>query len=186
MVLYVARHGESEYNVQKRFSGSIDIPLNERGFAQAGELAEKLKEVKLDVIVSSSLLRARQTADTINKYHNLPINIRKEFVERNFGVFEGLTWDEGRERYPDDWPRFEAMGLDDDPPNGETVYQVNDRVRPALDELLERYPDKNVLLVCHGFTARIIHVWAKGLPLERLHGFILGNCEVVKYEVEPR
>lgn len=83
MILYVTRHGETDYNVQKRYTGSTDIPLNIKGMQQAEDLANKLAIIKFDIIISSPLLRAKQTAEIIHKLFNVPIVIMEEFSEIN-------------------------------------------------------------------------------------------------------
>ena len=106
MILYVTRHGETDYNVQKRYTGSTDIPLNAKGIYQAEELANKLSDIKFDIIVSSPLLRAKQTAEIIQKSYDVPIDIINEFSEINVGVYEGLTREEAQMKYPEVWGKI--------------------------------------------------------------------------------
>lgn len=184
MVLYVVRHGETQFNVEKRYAGQTDVPLNERGIEQAKELAMKLAEEPFDIIVTSSLLRARMTAEQIAEYHReIPFVVMETFREVCVGVYEGLTREEVQERYPELWARKCTRQLDDAPTGGETTRQCDARVAGGLATLKENYPEKNVLLVCHGFVSRVINRQLKGLSFEEMHEFSLGNCEVVKYEV---
>lgn len=184
MILYVVRHGETQFNVEKRYVGQTDVPLNERGIEQAKELAKKLAEEPFDLIVTSSLLRARMTAEQVAEYHKeIPFLVMDEFREVCVGVYEGLTREEVQGRYPELWARKCTRQVDDAPTCGETARQVDTRVAKGIAELKELYPDKKVLLVCHGFVSRTINRQMRGISFEEMHEFSLGNCEVVTYEV---
>ncbi len=184
MILYVVRHGETQFNVEKRYAGQTDVPLNEKGLEQARELAKKLAEEPFDVIVTSPLRRARATAEQICAYHkDVPLMVMEEFKEVCVGVYEGLNREEVQERYPDLWARNCTRQLDDAPTGGETTRQVDTRVEKGIAGLKELYPEKKVLLVCHGFVSRTINRQMRGLSFEEMHEFSLGNCEVVQYEL---
>ena len=94
MTLYLVRHGKTEYNIVKRYTGSTDVGLSDEGMLQAEKTAELLKDIHFDLIVSSPLLRAKITAETIAKYHkDTPMIFMDGFKERCFGDFEGKTAD---------------------------------------------------------------------------------------------
>lgn len=183
MILYVTRHGETDYNVHGRYSGSTDIPLNENGINQAHQLAEKIKDIPFDIIISSSLIRAMQTAEIVNAVLNLPVIANEKLVERNVGVYEGLTREECQSKYPELWNRRCTSQLDDAPDNGETIRQAYDRVTSALREIENIYFDKTILLICHGFVSRVINKYYKNLSFDEMQSFTLDNCNVVKYTV---
>ncbi|HNX13683.1 MAG TPA: histidine phosphatase family protein [Oscillospiraceae bacterium] len=184
MHLYVARHGETDNNVQGKYAGSSDVPLNQNGLQQAEALAQKLADIKFDVTVSSPLARARKTAETIlNRCPETPLVIIKIFAERSVGVFEGLTKEEAKNQYPELFNRWCTRQLDDAPTGGETIRQFEAGIISGLEELKTRFPDKTVLLVCHGFVSRMINKQLKGLSYEEMHGFTLNNCEVAEYEL---
>jgi len=184
MKLYVTRHGETDFNVQKRYCGSTDIPLNQRGIEQAKQLSEKLNEINFNIIVASSLIRAKQTAEIINEYRNIPLILLDGFKERNLGVYEGLTHEEIKEEYPSFWGRKCTRELDDAPTNGETIRQFDERITKALLKLEKEYSEKSVLLVTHGGVAMIINRYYNNLSFEEMYnGFRLGNCEIVEYIV---
>ena len=188
MILYVTRHGETDFNVEKRYTGSTDIPLNAKGLRQAEELANRLSDIKFDVIVSSHLLRARQTAEIIRKSVESPMVIMEEFAEVNIGVYEGLTREEAQAQYPEIWARQAeiyattgARPIDDAPTGGETLRQFDARITGGLAKLKAMYAESKVLLVCHGFVARVINRQLMGLSFSDMDTFTLGNCEVVEY-----
>ena len=183
MILYVTRHGETDYNVQGRYCGSLDAPLNARGFEQARELADSLASLEFDVIVSSPLLRARQTAEVICKALSMPMAVIDEFAEINMGVYEGLTKEEIAAKYPYLWASLTKRPIDKAPDGGETQREFDLRVAAGMEKLKAQYGENKVLLVCHGFVARVINRQMKGLSFEEMHTFVLGNCEVVKYYI---
>jgi probable phosphoglycerate mutase len=190
MILYVTRHGETDYNVQKRYTGSTDIPLNTTGIRQAENLSNKLSDIKFDIIISSPLLRAKQTAEIINKSFNTPIVIMDEFSEINAGVYEGLTRAEAQMKYPEVWARLadffrksNSRPLDDAPTGGETVMQFDTRITAGLNKLKAEYAESRVLLVCHGFTARAVNRQLMELSFKDMDAFVLGNCEIAEYKI---
>ncbi|NYD66159.1 histidine phosphatase family protein [Agromyces atrinae] len=142
MRLVLVRHGETDWNRDRRIQGSTDIPLNETGRRQAREGAERLSSVEWAGIVASPLSRARETAEIIALELGLgsPI-IVDEIVERHHGDLEGLTFAERQSRFPDE---TDVSGL-------ESREAVVDRVRPALVALADRFgADDEVLVVTHG------------------------------------
>ena len=183
MILYVVRHGETDFNIQGRYTGITDIPLNEKGLEQAKQLSEKLNGINFEIIISSPLLRARQTAEIINEVLNIPLIIIDEFQERNVGVYEGLTRGEAKEKYPDLWKRECTRQLDDAPTNGETIRQFDKKIRKALLNLEKEYSEKSLLLVTHAFVSRIINRHYKKLSYDDMHTFELKNCEIAKYTI---
>lgn len=185
MVLYVTRHGETDYNAQGRYAGSTDIPLNETGIRQAHELAESISGKQFDVVICSPMLRARQTADIVCGALGMDYIIYPQFVERNVGVYEGFTREEIMQRYPELWARKCTSQPDDAPTGGETIRQACARIDEGIEKLRREYTDKTVLLICHGFVSRAINRYCKGLSFEEMAGFSLGNCEVAVYNIEP-
>jgi len=113
--MYLARHGETEWNAIGRLQGHTDIPLNARGRAQARDLAHAVKHVGIASVITSDLSRAAQTGAIVAEVLRLPApRIVPELRERAFGVFEGLTRDECMARYPDAWRAWPAQtGLPD-------------------------------------------------------------------------
>ena len=181
MVLYVVRHGESEFNLQGRYGGYYDTPLTSKGLGQAKQLAEILNEIHFEIIVTSTLSRARQTAEIIKESFHVPLVESDEFKERNLGVYAGLTREEIIEKYPDLWERNCTRQWNDAPTNGETYQQFDERITKALLNLEKEYPQKSVLLVTHGYVLRVINRYYKNLSFEEMHSFDLKNCEIVEY-----
>jgi len=180
-LLYVTRHGETDFNLAGRYCGSTDAPLAQTGVLQAHALAGRLRGVAFDAAVSSPMLRSRQTADIVCGALGIQYSVCARFAERNLGVYEGLTRDEARERYPDLWKRQCTGKPDDAPDNGETIRQACARIDEGLHWLRGAYQNKRVLLICHGFAARAVNRCCKNLSFDEMAGFSLGNCEVAEY-----
>lgn len=183
MLLYVTRHGETDYNVSGRYCGSTDVPLNEKGIAQAHELAGRVQGMALDAVISSPMLRARQTTEIVCAAMHMRYSIYEQFTERNVGVYEGLTREEAREKYPHLWNRQCARIPDDAPDGGETLRQACDRIDEGIRLLRQNYRGKKILLICHGFAARAVHRCCRNLTFDEMAGFTLENCEIAEYVI---
>ncbi|MCO8171441.1 histidine phosphatase family protein [Pseudomonas sp. 21LCFQ02] len=159
--LYVVRHGQTWANREGRYLGALDAELTEDGRQQAEALRNALP-AQIDVLVSSPLLRARQTAEILNQSLNLPLVVDKHFRERNVGVFEGLTQAEARTRYPQLWARNITRQWQQAPDGGETIAEVVERVRLGLNGLVERHAGSTVVLVAHGFVGKTVRALVRG------------------------
>ncbi|MBM7573165.1 histidine phosphatase family protein [Aquibacillus albus] len=138
-MICLIRHGETDWNYNGMLQGKTDIPLNATGRQQAEECRVFLEDSEWDVIVTSPLIRARQTAEIINKNLNLSIVEMEEFQERSFGDAEGTTKEERNKRYPDgNYPGMETREF------------VTARVMNGMEQIIEKFGNKKVLLVAHG------------------------------------
>lgn len=170
-IVYLARHGETDWNAQNRWQGHTDIPLNETGRAQALSLAERLRGRRLTCVHASDLLRAQQTAGIVAAALGVPLcGTDPGFRERGFGVFEGLTKDECIARFPAEWARYSSERAM--PPGAETQEAVTARMIAALDRLgqaeacaLEQRAARaagDILIVSHGSAIRFLVAHATG------------------------
>ena len=153
-LVLVARHGETDWNAEHRFQGHADRPLNARGREQADALAELLDDVPLAAVVSSDLMRARETAEVVSARHGLPVRVEPELREVDVGTWTGLTTEEARDAEPEAYARWRT-GL----PGwsgGETYEEMAVRVVAALQRVAADYEDdgRPILLVGHGATIR--------------------------------
>jgi uncharacterized phosphatase len=149
--VYLVRHGETDWNAEKRMQGQTDIPLNQKGIAQAEVCGASLVASDYDVVLSSGLQRAKKTAEIINGYLNLPFDVMDDFAERFFGDGEGLTIEERAKLYPD----FNY-------PNQEELAVFAKRIMTGLQKVHEKYAGKRVLLVAHGQVIyRILRIVSK-------------------------
>ena len=148
MKLLLIRHGQTDWNLAQRFQGQSDIPLNETGKKQALALADRLADQPFDIVYSSDLQRAFETANIIAHTSNYKPDPRLREV--NFGNWEGLTYDEIKEKHPDTLSAWENNIYKNSPPNGETLEQLSVRVQSMLDEFYANHIDQTVLIVAHG------------------------------------
>ncbi len=146
-LLYLVRHGETDWNLERRIQGATDIPLNATGRAQARDTGRLLAQRRWDAIVASPLSRALETARIIAAEIGLgEPGIEPALVERNYGEAEGLTGAEVEERFPGGAPV----------PGRETREQVADRVVPALLAIAAAHPGEAVVVVSHGGVIRAV------------------------------
>lgn len=182
--LLLVRHGETDWNHDGRWQGGSNTSLNETGREQARALANTL-DGTVDAIYSSDLTRARETAEILADRLRLEVHLDERIRERGFGAWEGLTTAEVEERYADEhrlWRLGEGPGAADAEPFD--IFAA--RISSFLDELLDRHPEDEVLVVAHGGSIRVIHALARGLDYVRDHRLIPGvpNCVVTRYGVK--
>ncbi|OEV02511.1 histidine phosphatase family protein, partial [Streptomyces oceani] len=165
------RHGETVLTPQKRFSGSggSDPELSVVGRRQAAAVAADLAERgAVEAIVSSPLLRCRETADTIGERLGLPVRTDEGLRETDFGAWEGLTFAEVRERHPEDLTAWLASAEAQPTGGGESFTAVARRVAVSRDKLLARYPGRTVLVVTHVTPIKTLVRLALDAPPESL------------------
>ena len=163
MILYIARHGETDLNIEDRYQGVGDLPLNEHGVEQAVALTAALP-LGIVHVVSSPQRRACQTASVVADARRLPHTTMTNFRERDFGIFEGLTPAEAQARYPELWAQEVVRQWNGAPPGGETTRAVVRRTAAGLRMLRKAHKDEAVLLVTHGFVVRAVRFLLTGIP----------------------
>jgi broad specificity phosphatase PhoE len=179
--LLLARHGETDWNRDGRWQGHSNTSLNARGREQARGLAGELTE-KIDVVYSSDLARARETAEIVADRLGLEIELDPRLRERGFGSWEGLTRSEIEERDAEGlarWLAGQGHGADDAEPFDEFA----ERMHGFLGDVLHRHPGERVLVIAHGGSIRVLHALALGLDYVRDHRLIpaVANCAVARY-----
>ncbi len=173
----LVRHGETAWNAERRLQGHIDIPLNDIGLAQARATAASLTNQSFEAAYASDLLRARQTADAIAARCTLQPAIDARLRERHYGVFQALTYDEARARFPEDYQHFESRDPEFVfPGGGESLRQFAARIHEALHDITTRHQGGTVLVVTHGGVLDVAHRLATGKPLETPRDFTIPNA----------
>ncbi len=176
--LIVVRHGRTEWNATNRFQGQADIPLDDVGIAQAAAMAEVVAKEAPSVIWASDLSRARATAEALAEATGVPVQVDRAFREIFTGDWEGLTGDEVRARWPQDWDRWHD-GEDLRRAGGaETRAEAGQRFGGALVGVADAIPDGGcAVVVGHGTAIRAGMAWFVGLPdgAEWLFGSVR-NC----------
>jgi broad specificity phosphatase PhoE len=162
----LCRHGETDFNATFRFQGQEDIPLNEVGQEQARLLRGRLAEEEVDLVFTSDLKRARATALTAMEGRHIEVVVDPRIREMAFGRWEGLTFAEIQDRFPDDVEkrRLDRMGFVI-PDGGESLLAMCGRLDGFLGDVLPRHEGKSVLLVSHGGTTNGIISVLLGLPM---------------------
>lgn len=174
----LVRHGETPWNAERRIQGHTDIGLDPEGVHQAGLAGRWLAagEARPAHLYSSDLLRARLTAEPLAAALGLPIRYVPALRERRYGIFEGLTYDEARARFPDDYAAFEHREPDYAfPHGGESLRTFFARVTGALEALHAAHPGETVAIVTHGGVLDIANRFVRGNPLELPRDFHIPN-----------
>jgi len=180
MNVILVRHGETTANVKRLFCGHTDVELTEKGIMQANEAYEKLKKYDFDMVFSSDLKRAYETAEIINRDRKLKINVVPELREINFGEFEGHTFDEILSKDSS----FKSEYFDDNWnytfPNGESLGKMNHRIIAAYRKVLEENKDKNLLMVLHAGVIRGILANEISENYKSYWKYDIKNCGIAK------
>lgn len=189
MKIYLIRHGETDQNRKRCLQGRSDIELNEYGRELARKTAEGLKDVGFDMIITSPLKRAKETAEIIRGERNIPLIEEERLVEISFGEYEGLCSKGENYNIPDkDFLFFfEKPECYHTPPKGESLEEVIDRTGEFLRELVQRedYQDKTILLSTHGCALKAILANVRNTPLKDFWGEgVHKNCAVSLLEAE--
>jgi probable phosphoglycerate mutase len=166
--LYITRHGETEWNIQKRMQGWKNSNLTERGVANAKALGESLKEVKFKRVYCSPLDRTKHTTELILNGRDIEVVYEENLREIHLGEVEGLNQQEANAVYPDFSIHFWEKPHLYKAKSGEDFYQVRERVIKTLDKIIAENPKGNVLIVTHGVILKTIHSYFKNLPMEKL------------------
>ena len=175
MRLFAARHGQTQWNVDNKICGVTDVPLTEEGWAQARALAEKTVDLELDLVICSTILRAKQTASAVAEKLHIPVIEDPRLVEQNYGIYEGM--DRKTPGFLENKRHFAVRY-----PGGESMMDVAHRVYGLLEELLQKYPDKRVLLICHGGVCRLIRTYFEDMTNEEFAAFGIKNCEIRRFD----
>jgi alpha-ribazole phosphatase len=175
--LYLVRHGQTDWNVEGRWQGQADVPLNARGRQQAAQVARALSKLGLVAIYSSDLLRARETADTLAALTGLEVQLDPRLREIHQGQWQGMLVTEIQERYGEAFQRRKDDPLNVAPPGGETVLQVKERVVDAIEDIIQQHPQERVAVVSHGFALAVIQVHYQNRPVTDAWKMIPENDE---------
>ena len=171
--LVIVRHGQSQWNLENKFTGWVDIDLSEAGIAEAKKAGEKLKSYKFDEAFTSDLMRAQKTLDLILEetgQTNIPVEKDQALNERMYGDLQGLNKDECREKFGEDQVKIWRRSYETPPPGGESLKDTADRVLPYYKSRIE--PElkkgKDILISAHGNSLRALIMYLEGLSKEEI------------------
>ena len=188
MEIYFVRHGQTIWNVEKRFQGLSDSPLTELGITQAKLLGEKLKDIKFNKFYSTSLKRAYDTANYIKGNRKQKVEIFDDFVEISMGDMEGIKQEDFKKLYPEQVKNFFFNQLEYDPSSfgGESFLEVRERVIRGLNKFIELNKNyERVLVVSHGATLKTLLHYISGKDISTLSDEAIPkntSYTIVKYE----
>ena len=166
--IYLIRHGEVEGAETPRYNGHADVPLSERGIGQYHLIKERLATTRISACYTSDLSRCAVGAEIIGARLGLTPIRERNLRELDIGLWEGKSWAELMEEYPQEWRARLADMANYRAPRGESLSDLSDRVMPVIKGLASRHTGEEVLVVAHGGTNRVILLNAIGAPLSSL------------------
>jgi len=182
-LLYLIRHGRTDWNDEGRYQGQTDLPLNARGHQQAQELAAALSARPWTALYSSDLARARQTAQALSERTGLPVRLDVRLREIDVGRWSGQLIRVVRDGDPELYARWQAVPSQVCPPGGESLHELTARLAAALDDIAAAHPEGTVAVFTHGAAIATVLCRVRQLPLDGFRSLILDNTswEVIRW-----
>ncbi|MFE8702992.1 histidine phosphatase family protein [Cytobacillus sp. FJAT-54145] len=168
LYLYVTRHGETEWNVQKRMQGHLDSNLTAEGLLHAELLGKRLASVEFEAVISSPSVRTMQTSEKIIGDRTLPLKKDERLKEIHLATWEGKTHDEIKAMAPNDFDNFWNNPLEFRNDPGESFYDVKSRVETVIKDIEKTYQSGNVLVVSHAVVIKTLLMICKNNTLDTL------------------
>jgi len=183
--IFLARHGQTEWNLEHRFQGHFDSPLTAQGLEQSRRLANRLASEPLTAIYTSDLGRASATAVVVAEPHGLQARPRHELREIDCGEWGGLTWEQLIEREPETMERYRARPSEHQMPGGESLVAVQERAWQFLTSLWPTHAGQHLAVITHHIVVETLLARALELPLERFwRTRRAGNCALSVLDLE--
>lgn len=187
--ILLVRHGETDWNVESRIQGFTDIPLNHKGRAQArhlaGRLADMLDQEPVQAVYASDLQRAFHTAQALAEVFGLTVRPEQQLRERHFGHFEGCTFKEIEERWPQDAARWRSRDPDFGPQGGETLAVFYQRCVDAASRLASAHLGQTIALVAHGGVLDSLYRAATRTPVQAPRAWTVANATLNRLAWTP-
>lgn len=176
--LLLVRHGETESNVARTYTGWTNTPLSPRGREQAQAVAERLASFPVGAVYASDLDRAAQTAAEIASVHRLPVTLDPRLRERNYGLLEGMEFQAARERFPKLFPEPDRYAADCTLPEGESVPDVRERIASFVGDMAHCGRRGTIVIVSHAGAIRMFLGALLDLPLQAIRGVCCDNTSL--------
>jgi len=173
--LYLIRHGETPWNVEGRYQGQLDPPLNQNGRRQAQATAAQLAPLGFEAIYSSDLARAKQTAQVLANEIGLSLQLDPRLREINQGEWQGVLIGDIRARWPQDISGWENNPWQHHPPGGESLQQVQTRLFTAIDDIVTRHPQGQVAIFSHKLPIALLKIRYQGCPAHKIWSLLPAN-----------
>lgn len=176
MKLYFTRHGQTDWNTRRKVCGRAEAHLTDLGRRQAAQVAEKVADTGVNLILSSPLERTRDTARIVADRIGVPVMMEPRLIEQDFGSYEGRDMDD-----PDYLERRENLLWHF--PGGESTVQVMHRAYGVLEDVKRKYADRTVLLVTHGCFCRAARTYFQDIEPGGFYRFYMKNCDLLEFEL---
>lgn len=175
MKLLFTRHGQTDWNVQRKVCGRTEAQLTELGREQAAQVGKLAAQAGVDLILTSPMERTRETAAIIAEQVSAPVYVEPLLIEQDFGSFEGCSMDD---------PEYleKRRNLLWHFPGGESAVQVMHRAYAVIEKVRAAYPEHTVLLVTHGCFCRAAYTYFTDVPEGVYYEFYMKNCDLLEYE----
>ena len=183
-IIYLTRHGETEWNIEKRLQGRGDSPLTENGIQRAKELRDRIKNIDIDVIYSSPIKRALNTANILRGNKNIDIITDDSLMEMCFGDYEGKKIDIIQKENPS-WDINLIMqgNVEICAPNGENLKEVRERISKLMNKIIAENIGKSILIVTHGITLKALMYYFKD---EDVNSEVMGQATLTKINIDEK
>jgi 2,3-bisphosphoglycerate-dependent phosphoglycerate mutase len=172
------RHGETAWNVDTRIQGQLDIALNDKGRWQAAQAARAMAAERVDVVISSDLSRAYETALAVAQTHGLSVHTDTGLREREFGLFQGKTFAEIEAQHPEEALQWRKRVPEFAPSGGESLLAFRARVVQCLERLAAQHDGQHLVIVSHGGVLDVLYRAATGLELQAPRTWELSNASI--------
>lgn len=183
MKLYITRHGETEWNLEKRWQGRHNSELTENGIDGAEALAQVLLEEKIDLIISSPMKRTTHTTEIINKNRNIPVIFDDRLLEICCGDYEGKLKKDIIKTNAERLNAIRTYPFTEPYPNGESLVDVFNRAKSFIQDISKKYADKNVLVVSHGAFIICLYNYLKFGKMLEWSNVGVDNCSFSEFEM---
>jgi broad specificity phosphatase PhoE len=186
--IWLVRHGQTDWNLEGRLQGQLDVPLNDTGLEQARLLAESMRGKVFDALFSSDLLRARQTAEIISSVIGLPITFDRRLREISQGEVEGMLFSDVILKFENALADRSRNPVDSRLPGGESVAELASRFKDCMDDIVCLKVKKPVLVVAHGLAIATILCQARDYPMETVYSHIQENAtaEIIEWSLNNK
>jgi broad specificity phosphatase PhoE len=178
--LLLARHGLTDWNQQGRYQGHADPPLNHIGRAQAEILASQVLDHSVEVVYSSDLIRALETAQFIASRLGVETRTDQRLREIHLGEWEGMYIDDIIVKYPKEWDMRKTDPMNARPPGGETLAELDERMRSFADEVSLLYPSSALVVVSHGLAIATLYCRVNSIPIDDAYQNIPDNARILE------
>ena len=173
--IFLIRHGETVWNTKKLIQGQLDSPLTDNGIYQSNLLAERIKKIDPDIIYTSDLKRAIDTANIINKYIDKSIIEISGVRERDWGIFQGASWQKVKKFFPTQYKYYRNDSKNYVIPNGESYNQVTKRTLNSLIDIVKNHENQRIVVVTHGGVISPLIRDLLSIPYETHRKFMISN-----------